>query len=102
MDQINAGISPIEGEEPGLAELLAAVIAKGNLKATVDYEDLRDRDVVLIDVETPIDKNNGPRYQALRNSLRSLGPVLKEGALVVVESTIAPGTIDNVVAPRIE
>jgi UDP-N-acetyl-D-mannosaminuronic acid dehydrogenase len=102
VDKINAGVSPIEGEEPGLADLLAEVITGGNLRATVDYEDLRDRDVILIDVETPIDKDNGPRYQALRNSLRSLGPVMKEGALVVVESTIAPGTIDNVVAPRIE
>ena len=100
--KINNGLSPIEGEEPGLAELLARVVQTGRLRATTDYEDLRDRDIVLIDVETPVDEKNVPRYEALRLALSSLGPVLKKGALVVVESTIAPGTINHVVLPLLE
>jgi UDP-N-acetyl-D-mannosaminuronic acid dehydrogenase len=100
--KINAGISPIEGNEPGLAELLARVISAGNLRATTDYQELRDRDVVLIDVETPVDEQHIPRYAALQSALTSLEAVLKTGALVIVESTIAPGTMSRVVQPLLE
>lgn len=102
VEKINTGISPIEGDEPGLAELLSRVIQTGRLRATNDYEALRDRDVILIDVETPVDDHNIPRYEALRSALKSLGPVLKKGALVIVESTVAPGTINNFVLPLLE
>lgn len=96
---INSGVSPIEGEEPGLAELIARVVGGRKLRATCDYDDLRGCDIVLIDVETPVDEMHVPRYQALRSALTSLGPVLKRGALVIVESTIAPGTMKSVALP---
>lgn len=102
VEQINAGVCPIEGNEPGLAELLARVIAQETLRATTDYESLRDREVVLIDVETPVDGHNIPRYEALKSALGCLVPVLKRGALVIVESTIAPGTMANVAKPILE
>ncbi|MFT3892209.1 MAG: nucleotide sugar dehydrogenase [Anaerolineales bacterium] len=102
VEKINNGISPIEGDEPGLADLLTRVIQSRRLRATSNYEDLRDRDIILIDVETPVDDRNIPRYEALRSALKSLGTVLKRGALVIVESTVAPGTINNVVLPLLE
>jgi UDP-N-acetyl-D-mannosaminuronic acid dehydrogenase len=100
--QINAGISPIDGKEPGLEEMLQRAVEAGKLRATNDYQALADRDVILIDVETPVDGNHVPRYEALRAALHGLGPVLKPGALVVVESTIAPSTMQSVVRPILE
>jgi UDP-N-acetyl-D-mannosaminuronic acid dehydrogenase len=102
VDKINKGISPIEGSEPGLEELLIRVVESGHLHATNDYILLQECDVVLIDVETPVDENHIPQYQALRAVLSSLGPVLKDEALVIVESTIAPGTMQKVVNPLLE
>jgi len=102
VEKINNGINPIEGEEPGLSELLAKVVKDGYFSATTDYEKLRDIDIVLIDVETPVDENHIPQYVALRSACESLGKVLKEGALVIIESTIAPGTIKRVVQPILE
>jgi UDP-N-acetyl-D-mannosaminuronic acid dehydrogenase len=99
---INQGVSPIEGKEPGLSELLTSVVKRGSLKATTDYQELRDSDIVLIDVETPTDENHIPQYVALRSACESLGVVLKDGALVIVESTIAPGTMEKVVQPVLE
>jgi len=99
---INIGQSPIEGQEPGLAELLARAVAAGRLRATTDYHALSNVDIVLICVETPVDDTHTPRYQALRAALRSLGTVLKRGALVIIESTIAPGTMQGVVLPILE
>jgi UDP-N-acetyl-D-mannosaminuronic acid dehydrogenase len=102
VDKINKGVSPIEGREPGLSELLHEVTDSGKLKATTDYQELADRDVVLIDVETPVNDQHVPEYQALRSALKSLGSVMKKGVLIVVESTIMPGTMQNVVLPLLE
>ncbi len=102
VNAINAGISPIEGREPGLAELLATVVAEGRLHTTTQYADLHDCDVVTISVETPVDEQHVPQYVALRSALRDLGPVLQSGALIIVESTIAPGTMARLVKPLLE
>mgnify|MGYP001025651904 CR=1 FL=1 len=102
VDLINNGFSPIEGKEPGLAELISEVVASGAFHATTDYKELSDADVVLIDVETPVNADHVPEYKALRSAVKSLASVLKKGALVVVESTVMPGTIRNVVLPIIE
>jgi UDP-N-acetyl-D-mannosaminuronic acid dehydrogenase len=99
---INAGQNPIEGDEPGLADLLVHAVASGRLRATTRYKDLAEADVVLIDVETPVDGAHKPQYLALSSACSSLGPVLKDGVLVIVESTVAPGTIDHVVRPLLE
>ena len=102
VDLINKGVSPIEGKEPGLAELIREVAESGVFHATIDYKELCDADVILIDVETPVNEDHVPEYQALRSAVKSLSFVLKNGALVVVESTVMPGTVRNVVLPIIE
>ncbi|MGC9469395.1 MAG: nucleotide sugar dehydrogenase [Anaerolineae bacterium] len=102
VSKIAAGVSPIEGQEPGLAELVSRVVGTGYLRATTDYEALRDCDVVIICVETPVDADHRPRYRALESALRSLGPVMKSQTLVIVESTLAPGTMASLVKPILE
>jgi UDP-N-acetyl-D-mannosaminuronic acid dehydrogenase len=102
VDKINRGENPIEGEEPGLTDLLKAVATPGKLHAVSDYGALRDRDVILIAVETPVDSDHKPRYQALKNALESLAANLKQHALVIIESTIAPGTMRNLVQATLE
>jgi UDP-N-acetyl-D-mannosaminuronic acid dehydrogenase len=102
VELINSGTSPIEGEEPGLAEVLAGVVENGQLRATTDYTHLQAANVVFINVETPVDEQHRPRYAALEAACRSLGPVMRPGTLVIVESTVAPGTVDGVVRPLLE
>jgi UDP-N-acetyl-D-mannosaminuronic acid dehydrogenase len=99
---INDGRMPMIGEEPGLPEMLAEVVRAGKLRATVDYAALADADVITINVETPVDAQHHPDYRALEGACRSLGPVLKRGALVIVESTVAPGTTERTVRPLLE
>ena len=102
VDQINNGQCPIEGYEPGLPELLSRVVSEGNFKAVSKYDRLADIDIFLIDVETPTDDQHIPQYLALRSACQSLGKVIKDGALIIVESTIAPGTVEKVVRPLLE
>lgn len=99
---INAGRSPMTSDEPGLPELLSEVVASGLLRATTDYTDLAQADVITINVETPVDDSHTPQYDALKAACRRLGAVLKRGALVIVESTVAPGTTTNLVRPILE
>ena len=103
IELINQGVCPIEGKEPGLAELLARVVSEGRFRATTDYEICREAQVVLIAVETPVDlATKKPDYQALRSALTDLGDRLSRGTMVIIESTIAPGTMAQVVKPLLE
>jgi UDP-N-acetyl-D-mannosaminuronic acid dehydrogenase len=100
---INQGICPIEGKEPGLPELLAEVIRDGKLRATTDYAECQQAHIALIAVETPVDKTTkNPGYEALRATLQGLGQNLQPGTLVIIESTIAPRTMETVVKPILE
>ena len=102
-EMINRGLCPIEGKEPGLAELVAKVVAEGRLRATTDYRACEEAQVILIATETPVEPDtHKPVYGALRTALRDLGPHLAEGALVIIESTIAPRTMELVVKPELE
>ena len=59
-------------------------------------------DIFTINVETPVDEQHRPNYGALEAACRSIGAVLKRGALVIVESTVAPGTTERTVRPLLE
>jgi len=99
---INTGQSPIEGDEPGLAKLLSEVVNAGRLQATANYRRLAEADAILVAVDTPVDRNNQPQYIALRAAMSELGAVITPGTLIVIESTVAPGTLENVVQPILE
>jgi len=102
IEQLNSGKSPFEGDEPGLDDLVAKVVAKGTFKVTDDIEVLTDSDVILIDVQTPTDENHIPQYQSLKQVSEQIGQRIQKGTLVVVESTVAPGTTQHVVQKIIE
>jgi UDP-N-acetyl-D-mannosaminuronic acid dehydrogenase len=102
VDLINSGISPIEGIEPGLQELITEVTNSNRFRASTDYGMLKNLDIVLIDVETPTDQENIPQYVALRSACTDLAREMKDGILIIVESTIAPSTISKVVRPILE
>lgn len=100
---INRGETPIGGEEPGIADLIREVVRSGRMRASAAYDELRAAEVIIICVDTPVDEDTHlPAYRALRSVLARLGEVLKDGALVIVESTIAPGTMTGIVIPCLE
>ncbi|MFW9963992.1 MAG: nucleotide sugar dehydrogenase [Candidatus Sifarchaeia archaeon] len=103
VDMINKGESPIEGDEPGLQDLVSRVIESGNLKASTTYDAIGEADYVLIVVETPFDlRSKEPYYSSLRAATKSVGEQLKKDTLVIVESTVAPGTTSKIVLPILE
>lgn len=103
IDALNRGECPIGGDEPGLPELIKRVVLeKKTFRVTDDISVVKDADAILIDVQTPTDEKGVPRYESLRQVCESIAPYLKKGQLVVIESTVAPGTTDYFVKPILE
>jgi len=102
IDYLNAGKCPIGGDEPGLAELIEKVVRKGSLRVTDDISVCKKADVVLIDVQTPVDENHVPNYDSLREVSKAVGRHMKLGVMIVVESTVAPGTTNFIIKPILE
>lgn len=103
VDMINQGECPIEGQEPGLRELLEQAVATGRVRATTDYAACCEAQVVLVAVETPVDPvSKKPGYEALRGALTDLAKYMSPGTMVIIESTIAPGTMEMLVRPLLE
>ena len=63
---------------------------------TVDQSVISESDVILICVPTPLSNDHRPNLDALSNATATVGKNLKAGALVIVESTIEPGTCRNI------
>jgi len=100
--RLNAGEYPLRGEEPELPELLAEQVKDKSFKASDDYSECKDAKAVFVCIDTPIDDKKVPRFDHLIDAINSVGKNISAGALVVVESTIAPGTMRDKVLPALE
>ncbi len=91
---LNRGESPLKGEEPGLPELLGKVVGAGKFSCTSDFAKVAECDAVTLAIQTPFadKKDLLPDFTPLVEGLRNVGRHITEGALVVLESTVTPGT----------
>ena len=91
---LNRGESPLKGEEPGLPELLGKVVGAGKFSCTPDFAKVAACDAVTLAIQTPFKdkKDLLPDFSPLIEGLRNVGRHLTPGTLVVLESTITPGT----------
>jgi UDP-N-acetyl-D-galactosamine dehydrogenase len=83
----------VEGEDLARATRL-------RLSALVD--DIRDRDVYIVTVPTPINEHKQPDFGPLIRASQSIGAVLKRGDIVVYESTVYPGATEEICVPELE
>ena len=99
VEALNLGQSPVEDISN---ETLSNALETGNYKASSNYEVISNADVVTICVPTPLDDRREPDLTALRGATISSAPYLKNGALLVSESTSYPGTLRTEVIPLVE
>ena len=101
---INAGRSPIV--EPGLEDVLGRTVAEGRLRATTDTADaVGGTDVSLLCVGTPSRRNGSLELSYLERVSEEIGAALASKPsyhVVVVRSTVLPGTTHQVVIPALE
>ena len=88
--------------EPGLAERLADALASGVLTISTGYEEVQTADVIVIAVGTPVDASKSVVTKHLETVSAGLAPMLRPGHLVILKSTVAPGTTNGLVRPLLE
>ena len=91
---LNRGESPLKGEEPGLEDLLKKVVGAKKFECTSDFSKIAELDAVTLSIQTPFKNKDDliPDFSALDEGIRNVGRHLRPGMLVVLESTITPGT----------
>ena len=66
-----------------------------NIEYTSDSEKIKESKIFILAIPTPVTSNNTPDLTALENATRTIGKNLKKGDLVIYESTVAPGTTEE-------
>jgi nucleotide sugar dehydrogenase len=95
VENVNSGIFPLK-DEPGYEEIFHEVLKSKKFSATTKIQDaIPQSDLILLSLPTPMDENNIPNYSALKNVGEKLSELLSPKSLVIVESTIEPGFIED-------
>jgi UDP-N-acetyl-D-glucosamine dehydrogenase len=99
VDSVNRGESHIKDVT---SEELRPHVESGAIAATTDFGAVRDAAAILIAVPTPLSRQREPDLSYVESAARSVAPHLREGHVVVLESTTYPGTTREVVQPILE
>jgi UDP-N-acetyl-D-glucosamine dehydrogenase len=99
VNQLNLGVSHIEGVD---SALLANWIKMGRYTATSSGADIRDCEIVVIAVPTPLSANRKPDLSFIDSACQTIGMNVTSPILVINESTSFPGTLRNIIKPAIE
>lgn len=83
-------------------EDLKQIVASGMLSATTDYAFIKEADFIAICVPTPLDAYQQPDISYVRSSAEEIAKHLKQGSIVVLESTTYPGTTEELLKPILE
>lgn len=93
---ISSGISPINDNE------VSIFLKKHKIKATNNKNLLKNADVFIICVPTPVMNDYIPDYGPVLSATKLVAPMLKKGCHVVLESTVNPGTCEELILPLLE
>lgn len=95
VDLLQSGIDPTE--EVGNERL-----RQSKVRFTIDPADIALGDFIIVAVPTPINPDHTPDLEFVRKASETIGKYLKDGAIVVYESTVYPGVTEELCVPEIE
>ena len=108
---INDGVFPLIADDPKIAEFFDNAKAKGNLLATYDPLAYKYADVVIVDINLDVEKQADQEgglhgfdvnLNGFKAAIQSIGRNCRDDVLLLVETTVPPGTCDKIVKPIIE
>jgi nucleotide sugar dehydrogenase len=111
VNAINSGVFPIVADDPKIAEYFALARRQGNFFATVDTSAYAAAHVIIIDINLDVhkisdDKDSLTNYEVTLDpfisAIKTIGKYCKSDALILVETTVPPGTCRNIVAPMLK
>jgi UDP-N-acetyl-D-galactosamine dehydrogenase len=85
-----------------LTEIQVKEAIRNGMRLSSDIEDIKDCNIYIVTVPTPIDKNNKPDLTPLIKSSKTVGKVLNKDDIVIYESTVYPGVTEEVCVPVLE
>jgi UDP-N-acetyl-D-glucosamine dehydrogenase len=103
VEAVVAGVNRGESHIEDIAgERLAPLVERGLVHASADYAEMRGADAILIALPTPLSRQREPDLSIVEAATRGVAAVLREGQVVVLESTTWPGTTREVLQPILE
>lgn len=102
VDAINQGRFPFETSDSKLGVAVARAHQRGNLRATTDQTVYAQADIIVVDVHLDIPfRDDEPQltFDGFEQALRTIGQHMRQEALVIIETTVPPGTCQKVVVP---
>lgn len=105
-ESINNGVFPFENNDPKLMKAQEAAYLNGNLWSTTDSEYFSCADIVVVDINLDVkyapDQKPFLDLNLFKDAMHTLGRYIKANTLVIVETTVPPGTCEKVVYPIIK
>tara|TARA_Y100000590_G_scaffold470251_1_gene663091 strand:+ start:3902 stop:5332 length:1431 start_codon:yes stop_codon:yes gene_type:complete len=110
IENLNNGVFPLIAEDPKISEYFQESIRKGNFYATSNIDSYKYADVIIIDINLDVDKQNtffgqlsnySVDLDPFVNAIKTIGDNCKENCVILVETTVPPGTCKEVVVPII-
>jgi UDP-N-acetyl-D-galactosamine dehydrogenase len=101
-DKNTQRVDELKSGKDSTEEVSAAALSKASITYSADLASLKNQDIYIVTVPTPVDSYNKPDLSLLVTASRMIGPHLKKGAIVVFESTVYPGVTEDICGPELE
>tara|TARA_Y100000590_G_scaffold461493_1_gene623195 strand:- start:6736 stop:8166 length:1431 start_codon:yes stop_codon:yes gene_type:complete len=111
IDDLNNGFFPLVADDPKIDQFYQKALSKGNFLATYDKKAYSFADVIIIDVNLDVEKNNNNfggldgfnvDLSHFKSAIKTIGENCKHDALILVETTVPPGTCQKIIMPQIQ
>ena len=102
IEDINDGKFPINCNDEDLKTAYKECLKEGNFKASVNSDDFQDAYVVIIDINLDVSikgKNSEVDFSPLQKAIDTVGSKINKNTLVIVETTVPPGTTEKIIYP---
>jgi UDP-N-acetyl-D-glucosamine dehydrogenase len=96
IEKVNNKIAPFADEK------IAESLKNSNLKATTDYSVIKNAEIIIICVPTPVFEDHMPNLEPVISACKGIAPFLTRGQLIILESTVNPGVCEEIVIPTLE
>jgi len=102
VNSINEGVFPFATSDENLSKSIKKVSNQGNLKATTDSSIYANADIIIVDIHLDIqylDDQPNLEFENFKSAIRTIGKQVKKETLILIETTVPPGTCEKVVVP---
>ena len=92
--------SKIIYEDKNLTKILKYIISKNKINFSDKIQDVSESDIIIISISFDFDnKNSTKKFNELKNLFQKLGKIMKKKSMILIETTLPPGTCNNVIIP---